>query len=385
MTQTKQRIIASAIAAGIGMAERGWLPDPLLRAGIRSRLRDTLRSLPVTDCEAAAKAEQDFLAMMRAAPIAAVPERANQQHYEVPAAFYELVLGARRKYSCCHWDDGVRSLEQAEEAALAITAERADIKDGLRVLELGCGWGSFSLWAAERYPGSEFVAVSNSQSQKAFIDAEAARLGLGNLRVITADMNDFQAPGPFDRILSIEMFEHMRNWFMLFDRLHDWLKPGGRFFMHIFCHRAHPYPFEETRPEIRPEIGPKIGKNGGTPPQDDDWMTRFFFAGGIMPHDALPLHFQDRLRLIARWRWDGRHYERTLNAWLERMDARRAEVLPLLGEIYGQDPEIGDTERATNIWWMRWRLFFMASAELFGFRAGQEGWGGHYLFERPSR
>jgi cyclopropane-fatty-acyl-phospholipid synthase len=344
------------IAAGIAMAERGWLPDSLLRAGIRARLRDTLKQLPVDDCEAAVNSQQAFLSMMRASPIAALPERANQQHYEVPADFYALVLGPRRKYSACYWPTGIDTLERAEQAALTVTAERAGLGEGQRVLELGCGWGSFSLWAAERFPGSEFVAVSNSHSQKAFIDAQAERLGLSNLQVLTADMNDFQAPGLFDRIVSIEMFEHLRNWFTVFERLHDWLQPGGRFFMHIFCHRAHPYPYEDQ---------------GG-----DDWMTRFFCAGGIMPHDTLPLHFQSQLRLLEHWRWDGRHYERTLNAWLARLDGQRTRVMPILARTYG--------EESAARWWMRWRLFFMACAELFGFRHGQEWWVGHYLFERPA-
>lgn len=348
---------ASLIALGITLAERGWLPDAWIRAGIRARLGDTLKALPTQDCEAAAQAQQAFLEMMRASPIAALPEQANAQHYEVPADFYQWVLGARRKYSACYWPAGVESLEQAEEAALRITAERAGLEAGQRVLELGCGWGSFSLWAAEQCPESEFVAVSNSHSQKAFIDAEAARLGLDNLQVLTADMNDFQAPGTFDRIVSIEMFEHMRDWFTLFERLHDWLNPGGRFLMHIFCHRAHPYPYEDQ---------------GG-----DDWMTRFFFAGGIMPHDGLPLHFQSQLKLRHHWRWDGRHYQRTLNAWLARMDANRAQVMPVLERTYGGGSN-------TALWWMRWRLFLMACAELFGYRNGQEWWVGHYLFERPA-
>lgn len=380
MITVLDKAIASVVALGIDLAERDRLPDAVLRAGIRSRLRDTLRELPRKDCEAAATAERAFLDMMRASPIAALPERANEQHYEVPADFYHLVLGPRRKYSACYWPAGVDSLKRAEEAALEVTAERAGIGDGQRVLELGCGWGSFSLWAAERFPGSAFVAVSNSHSQKAHIDAQAARLGLENLEVLTADMNDFQAPGSFDRIVSIEMFEHMRNWFALFERLHGWLNPGGRFFMHVFCHRDHPYPFEER---------------GG-----DDWMTRFFFAGGIMPHDALPLHFQSRLRLVNRWRWDGRHYERTLNAWLERMDSNKERVMPILRQTYGSDAgrdEAGSGADAAGAdagaavagnlglaerWWMRWRLFLMACAELFGFRGGQEWWVGHYLFER---
>jgi len=339
----------------IDWVERGRVPDSVIRAGIRQRLRKHLATLPQGDCEAALDHKRDFLALMDAAPVAAVPERANEQHYEVPAAFFDLVLGPRRKYSACWWPDGVTDLAAAEEAALVATAERAGIGADMDVLELGCGWGSFSLWAAARFPDSRFTAVSNSSSQRAFIEATAARAGISNLRVITADMNDFASSDRYDRIVSIEMFEHMRNWRTLFARVHDWLKPGGRFFMHVFCHREHPYPYED---------------------KPDDWMSHYFFAGGIMPSDDLPLYFQDHLRLRQRWRWDGRHYERTLNAWLARMDAARDQVWPILSETYGA--------AAAGVWWVRWRLFFMACAELFGLRDGQEWWVGHYLFERPA-
>jgi cyclopropane-fatty-acyl-phospholipid synthase len=338
----------------IDWVERGRVPDPVVRAGIRQRLRRTLAELPGDDCEAALAHKKAFIAMMDAAPVADVPERANEQHYEVPADFFERVLGPRRKYSCCWWPDGTETLAQAEEAALAATAERAGIADGMDVLELGCGWGSFSLWAAERFPGGRFTAVSNSHSQRAFIEAEAARRGVANLTVITADMNAFETEDRFERIVSLEMFEHMRNWRELFGRVHRWLKPGGRFFMHVFCHRSHPYPYED--------IGP------------DDWMSHYFFAGGIMPSDDLPLHFQDDLKLVDRWRWSGRHYERTLNAWLARMDRDREHIWPILERTYGRDQ--------ADLWWVRWRLFLMACAELFGFRGGQEWWVGHYLLER---
>jgi len=340
----------------ISSVERGLVPDPIVRAGIRQRLRKTLSGLPTQDCEAAAEHKKQFLAMMDAAPIAEVPDRANEQHYEVPAEFFSTVLGPRRKYSCCWWPDGsVTSLVEAEEASLAETARRAGIGDGMAVLELGCGWGSFSLWAAEHFQTSQFTAVSNSSSQRAYIEAEAERRGIENLAVVTADMNVFAIDRQFDRIVSIEMFEHMRNWRQLFGRVFDWLKPGGRFFMHVFCHRDHPYPYQDTGP--------------------DDWMSHYFFAGGIMPSDDLPLYFQQRLRLVDRWRWDGRHYEKTLNAWLALMDAARAEVWPILEQTYGKDQ--------AAIWWMRWRLFFMACAELFGLNRGQEWYVGHYLFERP--
>jgi cyclopropane-fatty-acyl-phospholipid synthase len=338
----------------IGLVERGYVPDPIVRAGIRDRLRKTLAGLPGDDCEAAIAHKKAFLAMMDASRIAEVPDRANEQHYEVPAAFFDIVLAPRRKYSCCWWPEGVTDLAGAEEASLAATAERAGVGDDMDVLELGCGWGAFSLWCAEQFPRSRFTAVSNSGSQRAFILGEADRRGITNLTVITADMNQFQAPARYDRIVSLEMFEHMRNWRTLFERVSGWLMDGGRFFMHVFCHREHPYPYEDTGP--------------------DDWMSHYFFAGGIMPSDDLPLWFQDHLRLIDRWRWDGRHYERTLNAWLARMDSARKHVWPILEETYGVDQ--------AAIWWQRWRLFFMACAELFGLNHGQEWYVGHYLFQR---
>ncbi|MBK1720132.1 SAM-dependent methyltransferase [Thiocystis violacea] len=348
--------MVSATENAIRWVEQGRVPDTVTRAGIRALLRQRLASLPTDDVEAAMRHKRDFIAMMDASPIAEVPDLANEQHYELPASFFDLVLGARRKYSSCYWPEEVSNLEEAEEAALRVTAERAGIQDGQRILELGCGWGAFSLHVAERFPNARLTAVSNSHGQRQFIEAERDRRGLKNLEILTADMNDFQADGPFDRIVSLEMFEHMRNHRVLFRRLHDWLRPGGRFFMHIFVHREHPYPFEDAGPS--------------------DWMSHYFFSGGIMPSDDLPLHFQDDLKLIDHWRWDGRHYERTLNAWMARMDAERERVWPILEATYGAG------EVAT--WWMRWRLFFMACAELFGFRKGQEWFIGHYLFERPA-
>ena len=345
----------NATATAIRWVEQGVVPDSAIRGGIRALLRQRLASLPVGDCEAAMAQKRDFIALMDASPIAALPEQANAQHYELPPRFFAEVLGPTRKYSCCLWDGGIESLAEAELRSLEVTAERAGIRDGMEVLELGCGWGAFCLYAAERFPGARVTAVSNSHGQRRHIESEAVRRGLTNLKVITADMNGFEAPGRYERIVSIEMFEHMRNHRALLARVHDWLQPGGRLLMHIFCHREHPYAFEDQGP--------------------DDWMTRFFFAGGIMPSDDLPLHFQDRLRLMDQWRWDGRHYERTLNAWLARMDGARERVWPILEETYGTDQ--------AGVWWMRWRLFFMACAELFGFRRGQEWWVSHYSFERP--
>ena len=347
--------MTAAARMAINWVEQGLVPDTVIRQGIRRLLARRLEEIRAGDCAAGAEAVEQVIRAMDAGPVALVPERANEQHYEVPAGFFERVLGPRRKYSACHWGEGVADLAGAEAQSLALTCEHAGLADGQDILELGCGWGSLSLWMAERYPGSRITAVSNSRSQKAFIDAQAAKKGLANLRVITADMNDFAIDARFDRVVSVEMFEHMRNWRALFARVHGWLKPGGRFLMHVFCHRSTPYFFEDQGPT--------------------DWMGRHFFSGGLMPSDDLPLRFQDDLKLLQRWRWDGRHYERTLNAWLETMDSRRDSVLPILAATYGTDQ--------AQMWWQRWRIFFMACAELFGYDQGQQWWVSHYLFQRP--
>jgi len=341
----------------IDWTEQGLLPDRVVRAGIRRLLKQRLAEIDPGDAEATAEHIERFVAEMDRAPLALVPDLANEQHYEVPAAFYALALGRHRKYSACYWPVRASSLDDAEAAALAATAERAGIEDGMDVLELGCGWGSLTLYCAERYPRSRITAVSNSHSQRAYILAEAARRGLGNLEVLTEDMNRFDTPWRFDRVVSVEMFEHMRNWRALFARVHDWLKPGGRFFLHVFTHRSTPYAFE-----IR---------------DDSDWMSRHFFSGGMMPSDELATRFQDRLHLVRRWRWDGTHYERTANAWLANLDAHREEALTVLAGVHGT--------AAAPQWLQRWRVFFMACAELFGYERGQQWWVSHYLFERPER
>jgi cyclopropane-fatty-acyl-phospholipid synthase len=348
--------MSRATHLAINWTEQGLVPDSVIRAGIRRLLRQRLVEIHADDAEAAARLTERFVAGMNMAPIALVPEKANEQHYEVPAAFFALALGAHRKYSCCYWPDGVNSLDDAEAAALAVTCERAGLRDGMDILELGCGWGSLTLWMAAHYPKSRITAVSNSHSQRQHILAEAVRHGLGNVEVITNDMNRFETNERFDRIVSVEMFEHMRNWRELFARVHGWLKPGGRFFMHVFAHRSTPYAFEAR--------------------DASDWMSQHFFSGGMMPSDDLALRFQDKLRLLERWRWDGTHYEKTANAWLANTDAHRQEILPILAATYGAD--------STEQWLQRWRLFFMACAELFGFNHGQEWWVSHYLFERPA-
>ena len=338
----------------IDWVEKGQVPDRLIRQGIRWLCRRRLEEIAAADCEATATALRAFIDAMAESPIAPLPEQANAQHYEVPAALFDQVLGPRRKYSCCYWPPGVTDLAAAENAALALTCERAGVADGQAILELGCGWGSLTLWLAEHYPAARITAVSNSHAQRQHIEALATQRGLTNLKVITADMNDFDTQGHFDRVVSVEMFEHMRNWGALFGRIQGWLRPGGRFFMHIFCHRDRPYAFEDRG--------------------DDDWMSRYFFSGGIMPSDALPLRFQESLRLLDQWRWSGEHYARTANAWLANLDQRRDAVLPILAQAYGLDQ--------AALWCQRWRLFFLAVAETFAYDRGQSWWVSHYLFER---
>ena len=340
----------------LSWVEQGLVPDAVVRSGIRRLCEQRLRELAADDAESSARITEAFVRSMREAPTAPLPQLANSQHYEVPADFFGIALGPRRKYSSAWWPAGTNDLGEAEERALEATCERAGLADGQRVLELGCGWGSLTLWMAKRYPASRIAAVSNSRSQREHILAEAERRGLANVEVITADMNRFDTGARYDRIVSVEMFEHMRNWESLFARVHGWLVPGGRFFMHVFCHRATPYPFEDR--------------------DASDWMGRHFFSGGMMPSDELALRVSGRLRLVERWRWDGTHYEKTANAWLDNLDARRPEAMGVLERAYGP------AEAA--LWMQRWRLFFMACAELFGYRGGQEWWVSHYLFERPA-
>jgi cyclopropane-fatty-acyl-phospholipid synthase len=347
-----------ATQLAINWVEQGLVPDAVIRAGIRRLCDQRLKEIAATDCETASRIIERFVSSMEASDIAPLPQLANEQHYEVPAQFFALALGPHRKYSSAWWPRGTASLADAEATALAATCEHAELSDdGHTILELGCGWGSLTLWMAEHFPNSRITAVSNSHSQRAWILGESERRGLANVEVITADMNRFVLEKRFDRVVSVEMFEHMRNWRSLFARVHDWLNPGGRFFMHVFCHRSTPYAFVDTGPS--------------------DWMSRHFFSGGMMPSDELALRFQESLRFLKRWRWDGWHYEKTANAWLTNVDARRAEALPVLAATYG--------EANAAQWLQRWRIFFMACAELFGYRDGQEWWVSHYLFERPTR
>jgi len=343
------------ISRAIDVVERGLIPDFLIRAGIRHLLRSRLEAQSAGDDQQAAAQVREFVERSRQGPIAHETDKANEQHYEVPARFFELTLGPHLKYSCCHWGDGIRTLAEAEASALQITCERAGIENGHRILELGCGWGSLSLWMAEQFPDSAITAVSNSSSQRLFIENRARQRGLNNLTVVTANINDFSTEDTFDRIVSIEMFEHMRNYERLLSRISSWLKPAGQLFVHIFCHATTPYIFESQ---------------GAA-----NWMGRYFFSGGTMPSDDLLSHYQQDLKLINQWKWNGQHYSRTCEAWLKLQDSNWRELSPLFIETYGKP----DAAR----WFMRWRLFYMSCSELFRFRNGDEWWVSHYLFEKP--
>ena len=330
------------------------VPDTVIRHGIRRLLERKLAEIHAGDNERATALKNQFVELMNGSPVALVPHLANEQHYEVPAEFFDLVLGSRKKYSSCFFPDGTKSLDDAEVAALRITVERAGIEDGMDVLDLGCGWGSLSLWIAEQFPNCNVTSVSNSLSQRDYIVGRARSLELTNVRVHVCDMNDFEAPGNYDRVVSVEMFEHMRNYGELFKRINNWLKPDGRFFMHIFTHLTTPYEYIDKGPS--------------------DWMSRHFFSGGIMPCADLPLRFANDLQIEKNWQWNGEHYAKTCNSWLGLMDNRKTQVMPILAATYGED----DAAR----WWMRWRMFFMACAELFAYNNGQEWFVSHYRFRK---
>ncbi|HEX5789259.1 MAG TPA: cyclopropane-fatty-acyl-phospholipid synthase family protein [Woeseiaceae bacterium] len=343
-------------ARALSWTESGMVPDRIVRQGIRRLLERKRREIGAGDPELAAQMLRDFVGMMDTAPVAPVPGVPNEQHYEVPAEFFAGVLGPQRKYSCCYWGPDVGTLEEAEAAGLEITARRADVRDGMRILDLGCGWGSLSLWLAEHFPNARITAVSNSRTQRDTILARVAERSLRNVEVRVCDMNDFDAGGRYDRIVSVEMFEHMRNYRELFRRISDWLEPDGRFFLHIFTHVSTPYEYVDKGP--------------------GDWMSRHFFSGGIMPAAELPLWFQDHLAIERTWRWNGGNYAQTCNAWLERMDLNRQDLLPVLAAAYGDEAER---------WWMRWRMFFMACAELFAYANGREWFVSHYRFRKAGR
>lgn len=327
------------------------LPDSIIRWGIRRLLRQRLKEVRATTSAERHKNVAQFSQTLRELPVAIETKAANEQHYEVPAAFYQLSLGPRHKYSSCFYQTGRETLAEAEVAMLTLTCQRAELANGQEILELGCGWGSLTLWMAEQYPESQITGVSNSASQKAFIESECFRRGLKNVRIITCDMNQFTTEaGRYDRVVSVEMFEHMKNWAELLRRISAWLKPQGKLFFHVFTHRDCAYHFES--------------KDG------TDWMSRHFFTGGIMPSNDLPSYFQDDLKLETHWEVEGRHYGQTAEHWLQNTDQNRAAILEIFRQCYG-------TNQAKK-WFAYWRIFFMACAELWNFRGGSEWMVCHY-------
>ena len=337
----------------IQFAEKRWLPDPVIRYGMRRLLRERLRQETSLAAGGYDTALDRFAERQRQSMVTIETYRANEQHYEVPAEFFELVLGARLKYSCGLWENSTTSLGESEEAMLRLTCERAGIKNGMRILDLGCGWGSLSLWIAENYPECQITSLSNSSSQRAFIRRKSEQRGYHNVNVITADVGTFDTSERFDRAVSVEMFEHVRNHEDLLGRVARWLVPGGQLFVHIFCHRDLAYTFETEG--------------------EENWMGRHFFSGGIMPAEDLFLRYQRDLSVKQQWRIDGRHYARTCEAWLARLDSQESEARRALSTPQRHE--------SPQVLVQRWRMFFMACAELFKFDRGSQ-WGvGHYLFD----
>lgn len=336
----------------IGLAEKGILPDQIIRLGIRRQLADRLRQEQRRG--AASRTTADLVQFLKQSPVALATDLANAQHYEVPAEFFASVLGPRLKYSCCQYTSPGAALPEAEESMLSLVCQRAELSDGMDVLDLGCGWGSMALWIAQKYPHCRVTALSNSLSQRRFIESRAESLGLSNLRVITANMNVHTGGEAYDRVISVEMFEHMRNYDILFRKIAGWLEPDGKLFAHIFCHATMPYPFEVDG--------------------NDDWMAKHFFTGGIMPSALLFAYFARDLVLEDHWQVNGRHYSRTLEAWLKLHDERKTAVM----DVFRKTLPEAESRRMFH----RWRIFYLACSELFGWAGGNHWFVGHYLWSK---
>ena len=336
------------------LLEKNKVPDFLIRKGIRKLLKERLIQEKKTTVELQQAHLMKLIEELKSSPIAINTLEANEQHYEVPTKFYQYCLGRNLKYSSGYWKDGVNDIDSSEDDMLEITCNRAELKDGQDVLELGCGWGSLSLYMAKKYPKSNFTVVSNSRTQKLHIDEQAKNRGIINLTVITVNINDFTINKTFDRVVSVEMFEHMRNYQKLMHKVATCLKPEGKLFVHIFTHKDFAYKFEVI--------------------DETDWMSKYFFTGGIMPSDDLLLYFNEHLSIQQHWHVSGMHYSKTSEAWLQNMDKHKAEIMPLFEETYGKDQAVK--------WWVYWRLFYMACAELWGYNNGEEWIVSHYLFSK---
>jgi len=333
---------------------KNLLPDPLIRLGIRRLLRERLKNEKKFNPEEQQNHFMKIIAALKESPIAVNTSDANKQHYEIPTLFFKTILGKHLKYSCGYWNSDVDSLDESERTMLELTCKRAGIKDGEEILELGCGWGSLTLFIADKFPGCRITGVSNSKTQKEYIDGEVSKRGLKNITVITADINDFYAEKRYDRVVSVEMFEHMRNYSALFTKINCLLKPGGELFVHIFSHKEYTYLFEVK--------------------DDTDWMAKYFFTGGIMPGNHLLLYFSKNFEIINHWLVSGQHYEKTSNSWLANMDRNKELILKLFSETYSREDKIK--------WWVYWRVFFMSCAEMWGYNNGEDWMVSHYLFRK---
>lgn len=337
------------------LLEKDLLPDFLIRIGIRQLVKQRLRDENKGETQAQHESFWKLLTELKNSPIAINTQDANEQHYEVPTAFYQYCLGKHLKYSCGYWKEGVTDLDTSEHDMLELTCQRAELANGQEVLELGCGWGSLSLYMAAKYPDSQFTVVSNSKTQKEYIDSQALQRGIANLTVLTADMNVFEIDhNRFDRVVSVEMFEHMRNYQLLLKKVASFLKPHGKLFVHIFTHKEYAYKFEVI--------------------DETDWMSQYFFTGGIMPSDHLLMYFNDDLTVQQHWHVNGTHYGKTSEAWLQKMDAHKAQIMPLFEQTYSKQQAVK--------WWVYWRMFYLACAELFAFNGGNEWMVSHYLFKK---
>ncbi len=337
-----------------GLLEANLIPDPIIRWGIRGLLKDKLVEEQKLKAQFGAKQKEKLIEFLKSSPIAVNTQEANEQHYELPTEFFQLVMGKHMKYSSGFWKEGVTDLDVSEEDMLELTVQRAQLCNGMSILELGCGWGSLTLFMAKKFPQSQIVGVSNSATQKEYILAQAEKRGLKNVRIITCDMNDFTINEKFDRVVSVEMFEHMRNYQKLLEKVAGFLKDDGKLFVHIFTHREFAYLYQEK--------------------DQSDWIAKYFFTGGIMPSDDLLLHFQDHFKIEEHWQVSGVHYQKTSEQWLKNMDKNKEKILPILKETYGQ--------HQMTKWWVYWRVFFMSCAELWGYENGTQWIVSHYRFKK---
>ncbi|MDF2455362.1 MAG: cfa 2 [Cytophagaceae bacterium] len=337
-----------------GLLEKNLVPDFLIRQGIRNLLKQRIKDETHPDLEVQQQRFMDLLKSFRSSAIAVETKAANEQHYEVPTQFYLHVLGKNLKYSSGYWKDDNTDFDKSEDDMLELTCQRAELKDGMDILELGCGWGSLTLFMAKKFPDANIFAVSNSATQRAHIEEMARQRGLSNVKIITADINVFTTDVRFDRIVSVEMFEHMRNHAQLFEKISGFLKDGAKMFIHIFTHKELTYLFEVK--------------------DDTDWMSKYFFTGGMMPSDHYLLYFQEHFKIKNHWRVNGTHYSKTSEAWLRKMDQHKDIIMPLFEKTYGKDQAVK--------WRVYWRIFFMSCAELWGYDHGNEWFVSHYLFEK---